>query len=95
MAGKLIQINGPLIKAELPQAFLGEQVKIGSSELMGEVIARENSNAIIQMYENTESLLPGDHVSALGHALSVELGPGLLGQTARQRLLGCLHPRPG
>ena len=31
------------------------------------------------MYESTESLSPGESVEALGHPLSVELGPGLLG----------------
>jgi V/A-type H+/Na+-transporting ATPase subunit A len=80
MAGKLIHINGPLVQAELKEACLGEQVCVGKLNLMGEVIGREGKIALIQVYENTESLIPGEKVEALGHPLSVELGPGLLGQ---------------
>jgi V/A-type H+/Na+-transporting ATPase subunit A len=80
MAGKLTQINGPLVQAELNQACIGEQVRIGKLNLMGEVIGREGNIALIQVYENTDSLIPGEEVEALGHPLSVELGPGLIGQ---------------
>ncbi len=80
MAGKLIQINGPLVRAELKQACIGEQVRLGKLNLMGEVIGREGKVALIQVYEDTESLIPGEKVEALGHPLSVELGPGLIGQ---------------
>lgn len=80
MSGKLIEINGPLVYAKLNQACIGEQVCIGKLNLMGEVIGREGNTALIQVYENTESLIPGEKVEALGHPLSVELGPGLIGQ---------------
>ncbi|MFK5894635.1 MAG: V-type ATP synthase subunit A [Pseudomonadota bacterium] len=80
MAGKLTHINGPLVQAELKQACIGEQVRIGKLNLMGEVIGREGKTALIQVYEDTESLVPGEQVEALGHPLSVELGPGLIGQ---------------
>jgi len=80
MAGKLIYINGPLVQAEIKEACIGEQVRIGKLNLMGEVIGREGKIALIQVYENTESLTPGEQVEALGHPLSVELGPGLIGQ---------------
>jgi len=80
MAGKLTYINGPLVQAEISEACIGEQVQIGKLKLMGEVIGREGKMALIQVYENTESLTPGEPVEALGHPLSVELGPGLIGQ---------------
>jgi len=80
MAGKLIQINGPLVRAELEEACIGEQVRLGQLQLMGEVIGRESNIALIQVYEDTESLILGEKVEALGHPLSVELGPGLIGQ---------------
>ncbi len=80
MRGKLTYINGPLVSANLSQACLGEQVRIGLQGLMGEVIGRKGDSALIQVYENTESLTPNDEVEALGHPLSVELGPGLLGK---------------
>jgi V/A-type H+-transporting ATPase subunit A len=77
--GKVIEINGPLVTIELADVRTGEQVRIGRMELMGEVIARHGERALVQMYEPTESLRPGEPVEALGQPLSVELGPGLLG----------------
>ncbi|MBK9160168.1 MAG: V-type ATP synthase subunit A [Nitrosomonadales bacterium] len=77
--GKVVEINGPLVTVELADVPTGEQVRIGRLDLMGEVIARHGRNALVQMYEPTESLRPGEPVVALGHPLSVELGPGLLG----------------
>src|SRR5512142_2081839 len=76
---RVIEVNGPLVTVQLPDVRTGEQVKIGRLELMGEVIARHNERALVQMYAPTESLRPGETVVALGHPLSVELGPGLLG----------------
>jgi V/A-type H+/Na+-transporting ATPase subunit A len=79
MSGKVIEVNGPLVTIDLADVPTGEQVRIGSLDLMGEVIARQGAHALVQMYEPTESLRPGEPVVALGHPLSVELGPGLLG----------------
>src|SRR5208337_527229 len=67
------------VTIELADVRTGEQVKIGRLDLIGEVIARHGERALVQMYEPTESLRPGEPVVALGHPLSVELGPGLLG----------------
>lgn len=78
-AGTILDIQGPIVTARLPSARTGEQVKLGAMELMGEVIAREHDRAIVQVYENTEGLRPGEPAVAMGEALSVELGPGLLG----------------
>ena len=48
--------------------------------LIGEVIHIRAEDALVQVYESTESLHPGERVEGLGHPLTVELGPGLLGQ---------------
>ncbi len=77
--GKILEINGPLVKLELPQTMIGEQVRVGRLRLVGEVIAREGDTALAQLYENTEGLRPGETAEGLGYPLSVELGPGLLG----------------
>jgi V/A-type H+/Na+-transporting ATPase subunit A len=77
--GKVIEINGPLLTIELPDVRTGEEVNIGKMNLSGEVITRNGTRALVQVYEPTESLRPGEPVTALGHPLSVELGPGLLG----------------
>jgi len=78
--GKIIEINGPIVRVELPGVSNGEQVRVGHLGLVGEVIGLENNEAIVQVYESTESLIPGGKAEPLGHPLSVELGPGLLGQ---------------
>jgi len=77
--GKVVEVNGPLVTVELADVRTGEQVRIGRLDLTGEVIARHGARALVQVYEPTESLRPGEPVEALGHPLSVELGPGLLG----------------
>ncbi len=77
--GKVVEVNGPLVTVELADVRTGEEVNIGHLNLSGEVIARNGARALVQVYEPTESLRPGEPVTALGHPLSVELGPGLLG----------------
>jgi V/A-type H+-transporting ATPase subunit A len=77
--GRILEINGPLVRLELPQTMIGEQVRVGELKLVGEVISREGNTALAQMYENTEGLRPGETADGLGYPLSVELGPGLIG----------------
>jgi V/A-type H+-transporting ATPase subunit A len=77
--GKIIEINGPLVTIELADVRTGEEVNVGNLNLSGEVISRSGARAVVQVYEPTESMRLGEPVTALGHPLSVELGPGLLG----------------
>ncbi len=77
---RLLEINGPIVRARLPGVANGEQIRVGELGLVGEVIAREGDDAIVQVYESTEGLRPGERAEALGHPLSAELGPGLLGK---------------
>ena len=53
-------------------------VKVGREELMGEVIKIQGGDTIIQVYEDTSGIRPGEPVVNTGLSLSVELGPGLL-----------------
>jgi len=76
--GRIIEINGPILRLQLPETVIGEQVRVGRMGLIGEVIGRDGSDAVAQMYESTEGLCPGEAAEGLGHPLSVELGPGLL-----------------
>ncbi|TCJ18000.1 V-type ATP synthase subunit A [Parasulfuritortus cantonensis] len=76
---KVLEINGPLVRLELPGAVLGEQVSVGALGLVGEVIGRDGDTALAQLYEDSAGLAPGEAAAGLGHPLSVELGPGLLG----------------
>ncbi|MBR2394011.1 MAG: V-type ATP synthase subunit A [Candidatus Methanomethylophilaceae archaeon] len=53
-------------------------VQVGDEKLMGEVIKIEGDRTIIQVYENTSGVKPGEPVVNTGRPLAVELGPGLL-----------------
>ncbi|AKH20080.1 V-type ATP synthase subunit A [Sedimenticola thiotaurini] len=77
--GTIREINGPILTIHLPGIRNGEQVKIGELGLFGEVIALKGETALVQSYESTEGVRPGEQVIGLGLSLSVELGPGLLG----------------
>ena len=76
--GKILEINGPLVKLQLPETVIGEQVRVGRIGLVGEVIGRDGDTALAQLYEDTSGLKPGEVADGLGWPLSVELGPGLL-----------------
>ena len=77
--GTIREINGPILSIRLPGVHNGEQVRIGKLGLFGEVIALQGESALVQSYESTEGVRPGESVRGLGHPFSVELGPGLLG----------------
>ncbi|MEN8213006.1 MAG: V-type ATP synthase subunit A [Pseudomonadota bacterium] len=73
-------ISGPVLRAATRKPFhLNEAVKVGRLELLGEVIRINGTEAVIQIYEDTTGLRPGDPVTATGAPLSIKLGPGLLG----------------
>jgi V/A-type H+-transporting ATPase subunit A len=77
--GRIRDINGPIVTIQLPGIRSGEQVRIGEVGLIGEVISLKGQLAVVQSYEGTEGVRPGEPVSGLGWPLSVELGPGLMG----------------
>merc|ERR1711988_245458 len=79
--GVLMKISGPVVTASGMQGTaMYELCRVGDQELTGEVIRIEGEFATIQVYEETAGLKQGDKVIRHGMPLSVELGPGLLGQ---------------
>ena len=78
--GKVIGINGPVVKANNMTGFgMREMVIVGKNKLIGEIIALEGDNAVIQIYEETEGTQVGEDVEGTGNQLSVKLGPGIIG----------------
>jgi len=77
--GVIRDINGPIVTIELPGVRSGEQVKIGELGLFGEVISLRGQEAVVQTYESTDGVRPGEPAIGIGWPLSVELGPGLMG----------------
>eukprot|EP01027_Heterolobosea_sp_BB2_P025289 GEZU01038808.1.p1 GENE.GEZU01038808.1~~GEZU01038808.1.p1 ORF type:complete len:582 (-),score=211.72 GEZU01038808.1:161-1906(-) len=59
-------------------AAMYELVRVGSHQLVGEIIRLEGDTATIQVYEETSGLTVGDTIFRTGKPLSVELGPGIL-----------------
>ncbi len=77
--GKIIRVTGPLVVADdMKGSKMYEVVKVGKMGLIGEIIRLEGDKAIIQVYEETAGIRPGEPVIGTGASLSVELGPGLL-----------------
>jgi V/A-type H+-transporting ATPase subunit A len=74
----LRRISGPVVTAVGLNAHMYDLVKVGHEELMGEVIKITGDDIIIQVYEDTSGIRPGEPVVNTGLPLSVELGPGLL-----------------
>src|SRR5213593_1405113 len=52
---------------------------VGTEQLMGEVIQILGEKTVVQVYEETSGIRPGEPVADTGKPLTVELGPGLLG----------------
>uniref|UniRef100_A0A3Q3K1C8 H(+)-transporting two-sector ATPase n=1 Tax=Monopterus albus TaxID=43700 RepID=A0A3Q3K1C8_MONAL len=73
-------VSGPVVIANaMAGAAMYELVRVGHSELVGEIIRLEGELATIQVYEETSGVSVGDPVLRTGKPLSVELGPGIMG----------------
>ena len=78
--GRVNRVNGPVIEAsDITDAMMMELVRIGEGRLVGEIVKLAGSTAVIQVYEDTTGIKPGDDILGSGMPLSVELGPGLIG----------------
>lgn len=78
--GEIKQVAGPVVIAtDMRGTEMYELVKVGTENLVGEVIELEENTATIQVYEETSGITPGEKVERTGEPLSVELGPGLIG----------------
>ena len=83
VTGIVTGVNGNLITAEFDGSVKKNEVCyviVGDERLKGEVIRITNGVASMQVYEMTNGVKVGDRVELSGELLSVELGPGLLGQ---------------
>lgn len=79
--GVILGVSGPVVTAErMSGAAMYELVSVGEQRLVGEIIRLELDTATVQVYEETSGLKVGDPVRRTGQPLSVELGPGVLGQ---------------
>jgi V/A-type H+-transporting ATPase subunit A len=96
--GVIYRVSGPVVMAkDVEEAKMYDVVLVGEEGLVGEVIRITGNTSIIQVYEDTSGLRPGERVRNTGAPLSVELGPGLLGNIydGIQRPLPILKDKSG
>mmetsp|Transcript_7096 Transcript_7096/g.12286 ORF Transcript_7096/g.12286 Transcript_7096/m.12286 type:complete len:610 (+) Transcript_7096:173-2002(+) len=80
LMGNVKKVSGPVVVADkMSGACMYELVRVGHSHLIGEIIRLEGDTATIQCYEETSGLEVGHPVLRTKAPLSVELGPGMLG----------------
>ena len=96
--GAITHIAGPMVAADgMLGAAMGEIVHVGDERLLGEVIRIQGDTVYAQVFEDTQGMGLGEPMERTGLPLSVELGPGLLGETfdGIQRPLGALEQASG
>ncbi|KAF3672984.1 V-type proton ATPase catalytic subunit A [Capsicum annuum] len=96
--GYVRKVSGPVVVADgMAGAAMYELVRVGHDNLIGEIIRLEGDSATIQVYEETAGLMVNDPVLRTHKPLSVELGPGILGNIfdGIQRPLKTIAKRSG
>jgi V/A-type H+-transporting ATPase subunit A len=76
--GVIYRVAGPVVTATGISPRMYDVVHVGNEQLMGEVIKIVGDYSIIQVYEDTSGIKPGEPVTNTGLPLIAELGPGLL-----------------
>ncbi|NIZ47061.1 V-type ATP synthase subunit A [Entomospira nematocerorum] len=80
LIGRVSRVTGPVVYiSDVSDAMMMELVHVGRDRIIGEVVKLDGSTAVIQVYESSVGLSPGDEVFGEGMPLSVELAPGLIG----------------
>jgi V/A-type H+-transporting ATPase subunit A len=95
--GVIYRVAGPVVTAVGISPRMYDVVYVGNENLMGEVIKIVGDQTIIQVYEETSGVKPGEPVTNTGRPLVAELGPGLLSSVydGIQRPLPLLRDKTG
>jgi V/A-type H+-transporting ATPase subunit A len=81
--GIISRIYGNMVTADFDSSVMQNEVAFiihGEERLKSEVIRVRGNSAEMQVFEYTRDLKIGEEIEFTGELLSVELGPGLLGQ---------------
>jgi V/A-type H+-transporting ATPase subunit A len=79
--GRIKKINGPIIFIEgLGECGLYDVVEVGEKRLIGEIIRLEGDLGTVQIYEDNTGMKTGEKAVSFRRPLSINLGPGLLGE---------------
>jgi V/A-type H+-transporting ATPase subunit A len=81
---RVVAVRESLVTVDFGDARLRKNevgfVRVGEERLMAEVLRIQGRHADLQVFEDTRGVRAGDEVEMSGQLLSVELGPGMLGQ---------------
>ncbi len=89
--GTVLRVAGPVVTVGGVMAAMYEVVLVGHEGLLGEVVQILGDKTVVQVYEDTTGIRPGEPVKTTGASLSLELGPGILTQIYD----GIQRPLPG
>ncbi|MDR1663895.1 MAG: V-type ATP synthase subunit A [Clostridiales bacterium] len=82
-SGIIKGINGPVLnvttRGNSGMFKMSEMVMVGEKRLVGEVIGIRSGSVVVQVFEDTAGLTPGQTVNGTGRPLSLTLGPGIIG----------------
>lgn len=77
--GIIYGINGPIVHIKGDVGFeMHEMVYVGNDNLVGEVIGLASDDTIVEVYEETTGMRPGETITGTGFPVSVTLAPGIL-----------------
>ena len=85
--GRITEVRGPSLKAQVPNAAIGDLVKISlvnqraraEKYIVAEVVGFTNDDTILSPFGPTTGIAPGAVVTVLYEPPSIALGPSLLG----------------
>ncbi|CAN5291067.1 ATP synthase subunit A [soil metagenome] len=81
IAGTVVRVSGPLIEVTgMAGLSMRELVAIGPNRISSETVAITGDRAVLQAFEYTGGVKPGDAAQRSAGELAGLLGPGLLGQ---------------
>ncbi len=81
--GKVVGVNGNMVAVEFDETVIQNEVayvSVGEDMLKAEIIRVKGKRADLQVFEDTTGVKIGNTVEFTSDLLSVDLGPGLLGQ---------------
>ncbi|MCK9593846.1 MAG: V-type ATP synthase subunit A, partial [Methanoregula sp.] len=81
--GRITKISGNMVTARFDSPVMQNEVAYilhQANRLKSEIIRVRGTLAEMQVYEATDGLKIGEEVEFTGELLSVELGPGMIGQ---------------
>jgi len=81
--GKVLGVNGNMVAVAFDDRVMQNEVAfvvVGEERLKAEVIRVKGNSADLQVFEDTSGIKVNDGVEFSDNLLSVDLGPGLLGQ---------------